>query len=326
MKSKNNKLFSDYATLAALITLWLVSIGVFVNFTTDLFEGYNLIKLIKLLTAFIAVLLFIYFIYKKRKKFRFYSLANEKDMEDDTFKAIILPISPPSRNIKFYFYYFNSVDSKENILNNEDTGKIDTVRKLKAFIEDKNIKEIYLKLESVNPLLLFSATGNDSVKDSKEILMYWLKNDIHDAKINWNWPVPLLIAARNFNKLEHIRLIGTEGDDGSWIHLHLLVFILLCLFNNANKDIDIKKHSIVSSENFTELTMLLDEIEKDLEDRFNYEEEDIAFDITGGQKPASVVGTFFTLKSRTPILYISKEYGFGKIKEINAIINIEPPE
>jgi len=333
---KKKKWPLDYIGLALLITLWLTSIGVFGNFVTDLIK-YGVINkglLLELFISAVIILLLIILLYKKRKKFKFYTLANEKDMEDDSFKAIILPISTLSKDLEMYFYYFNTDGNEERKLSEDDVRNIKNRDSLKNFIEDKNIRELYLKLESKNnsseeikitPLLLFSAEKKDNHDaEFKRLLIDWLKKI---DKIRWRWSVPLIIAAKNFNSLRHIRLIGTtEGDSGSFEDLYRLKFILLCLFSNLDNENGILSDSIKSFANFTELTKLLNKIEKDLEDKFDYKDEEIAFDITGGQKPVSIVGTFFTLKSRTPILYISQEKKFGVIKEINAIINIEPPE
>ena len=343
---KNKKILpKDYIILAIIITLWLTFIGVFGNFVTDLLnyfikygviinEGLLIIG-IKLFISAVIILLLIILLDRNKKKFRFYKIANEKNMEDDSFKAIILPISTPSIGINFY--YFDAIN-EERKLSEDDVRNIKNRDSLKNFIEDKNIRELYLKLESKNnsseeikitPLLLFSAEKKDNHDaESKRLLIDWLKEI---DNIRWSWSVPLIIAAKNFNSLRHIRLIGTtEGNRASFKDLYRLKFILLCLFSNLDNENSILSDSIKSFENFTELTKLLNKIEKDLEDKFDYKDEEIAFDITGGQKPVSVVGTFFTLKSRTPILYISQTDKqtdkFGVIKEINAIINIEPPE
>jgi len=338
---KNKKILPwDYIILATLITLWLTFIGVFGNFVTDLIK-YGVINkglLLELLISVVIIAVLVFFLYKNKKKFKFYKIANEKNMEDDSFKAIILPISTP--NIGINFYYFDAIN-EERKLSEDDVRNIKNRDLLKNFIEDKNIRELYLKLEiknnsseegKITPLPLFSAEKKDNHDaEFKRLLIDWLKKI---NEIRWNWSVPLIIAAKNFNSLRHIRLIGTtEGNKASFKDLYRLKFILLCLFSNLDNENGILSDSIKSFENFTELTKLLNKIEKDLEDKFDYKDEEIAFDITGGQKPVSVVGTFFTLKSRTPILYISqhtsqedKEDKFGAIKEINAIINIEPPE
>jgi len=386
MKNKE-RLPKDYKILAILITLWLTFIGVFGNYVTDLLN--YLIKLIKhvvnerhlldylikhvvneglliivikfIISALIITLLII-LLYKNKKKFKFYSLANEKDMEDDSFKAVILPISTPSISLEMYFYYFNTDGNgnEEIELSKDDIKNIKQYDAIENLIKSKNIKEIYLQLRNEkskkkegSPIQLFpniekynnteeskkilkewledcedeecNKEANTSANTSKEVLIKWLCC-LPKRKVKWNWSVPLLIAAKNFKKLEHIILIGSKGEGGSEEHLYLLNFILLCLFPCLRNENSIITQSVKSFENFTELTKLLDKIEDDLENKFDYKDEEIAFDITGGQKLVSVVGTFFTLKSRTPILYISQEDKFGTIKEINAIINIEPPE
>lgn len=317
-KSKNkNKLPRDYIELAILITLWLTFIGVFGNYITDIldysFSFINvvhnaiLILVIKLVISAVAILLLIFGLYRTRKKFKFYTLADEKDMKNNSFKALILPISTSNKTINFSY-----IDDKGNniILSEEDIKKINPL---------ENIKEIYLNIKKENEASLLPLNEKLGMKLEK-----WLEEN---RDIIGNWAVPLLIIAKNSKSLEHIRLIGTNGDDGSFRELYRLEFILISLFNKLREKDGIIMERIESFENFTGLTELLNKIEKDLEDKFNYEEEEIAFDITGGTKPVSIIGTFFTLKSRTPILYVSqKKDEFGKIKEINAIINIEPPE
>lgn len=178
----------------------------------------------------------------------------------------------------------------------------------------------------------------DKIKDATEIAASGLNNQNNIEKLeeilsrkdfeHWNWAVPLKMIINNKKsygkteggRLKHIRLIGTKDEGGSFGQLEILKTIIHTFFD----DMEIECEEISDFENFSGLTELFDKIEKKIKVEYNYKDEEIAIDITGGQKPISIVGTFFTLKSRTPILYLSQKD--GKIKEINAVINIEPPE
>ncbi len=160
------------------------------------------------------------------------------------------------------------------------------------------IKEIHLEPQdkkskcqlnvTINIRDIFSS--NDLITKIDEIL----EKDIN----SWNWRVPLTIILYNLKnyknnqkgRLEHIRLIGTEGEKGSFDQLIYLVILLQIFFKDFN--LDIKIHSVSSFENFDKLTEVFDEIKEDIEKKYRYEDNEIAIDVTRGQKIVSIVGTF----------------------------------
>ena len=323
MFKKFNK---DYFILAGLLSVWLILIGIAGNYFTDIIDNYFKntlpILLIKLFIMSVLLLLFISFLYVKKKRFKFYALSNEALMENDSFKAVILPISIPSKIIHFSYIDNNN---EERYLKDEDIENINLLGDVLDLVKQKNIKEIYLDVRNPEEdngntkCLIFSKNNEDEVEKNKRFIN-WLKEI---RQIKWNWAVQLLIIAKNSKSLEHIRLICTENNIDK---IYILKFIIICLLNKFGENEGIIAHKIKSFENFTILSELVEKIEEDFENRYNFKDKEIAFDITGGTKPVSVIGTFFTLKSKTPILYVSQEDEFGKILQINAIINIEPPE
>ncbi|MHB8292217.1 MAG: hypothetical protein ACYDEG_07115, partial [bacterium] len=140
---------------------------------------------------------------------------------------------------------------------------------------------------------------------------------------------------------------NNSNDNGSYHQLDKLEKLMKIFFSNNsdnNNDIKIIKRKLNDFENFTELSEKFEEIEEDIKKEYykeykehndnkikNYEnfkeinDTEIAYDITGGQKLVSVVGTFFSLKSQSPILYLSQNNN-DNIKVINAIYKMEPPE
>lgn len=331
--SKSKKRY-DYFVLAFLITAWLILAGIVGNYLTDIidycFHNVLWILIIKFIILLGLLLLSIYILYKEKKRFKFYAPANEIKMEDDSFKALILPISILTRNIDFSYIDNNN---EEKFLQDEDIKNIDSLAKFLNLVKQKNIKEIYLyvekeKNEDQKCLIFSSSIKNNGDKEIINNFVDWLKKI---NKIKWNWAVPLLIIAKNSKSLEHIRFICTENKDekkSSIGKIYILKFITICLLNQLGENDDgIFINKIESFENFTKLDGLIEEIEKDFENKYNFEDKEIAFDITGGQKLVSVIGAFFTLKSKTPILYVSQDDDkFGEILQINAIINIKPPE
>ncbi len=328
MFKKFNK---DYFILAGLLSVWLILIGIAGNYFTDIIDNYFKntlpILLIKLFIMSVLLLLFISFLYIKKKRFKFYALSNEVLMENDSFKAVILPISIPSKIININFSYIDN-NNEERYLEDEDIKNIKSLDDVLDLVKQKNIKEIYLDLRNSEKdngdtkCLIFSKKNNEDEVEKNKRFINWLE-EITKKKIRWNWAVQLLIIAKNSKSLEHIRFICTEDSIDK---IYILKFIIICLLNKIGENEGIIVCEIESFENFTILSELVEKIEEDFENRYNFKDKEIAFDITGGTKPVSVIGTFFTLKSRTPILYVSQEDEFGKILQINAIINIEPPE
>ena len=329
MFKKFNK---EYFILAGLLTVWLILIGIVGNYFTDIIDNYfnNTlpILLIKLLILLVLLLLFISFLYIKKKRFKFYALSNEVLMKNDSFRAIILPISILNKIVKFSYIDNNN---EEGYLNDEDIKNIESLGDVLGLVKQKNIKEIYLDVRNLEKdngntkCLIFSKNNEDEAEKNKRFIN-WLKEI---RQIRWNWAVQLLIIAKNSKSLEHIRFICTENkgeNKGSIDRIYILKFITICLYKKLGENDGIIVHEIKSFENFTILSELVAEIEEDFENRYNFKDKEIAFDITGGTKPVSVIGTFFTLKSRTPILYVSQDDEFGKVLQINAIINIKPPE
>lgn len=137
---------------------------------------------------------------------------------------------------------------------------------------------------------------------------------------------------------------NNNNDNSSYPQLDKLEKLMNIFFSNNSdnsNDIKIIKRKLNDFENFTELSEKFEEIEEDIKKEYfkeyndnkikNYEnykeinDTEIAYDITGGQKLVSVVGTFFSLKSQSPILYVSQNNN-DNIKVINAIYKMEPPE
>ena len=327
-KSKFLKILkSGWFGLSLLISLWLLIIGVLGSYITELLDyvirhchafylSYFLKLVIIICIFFIILLIVTYVIYGKKKKFKFYALSREGDAEPGKFKALILPVSTFKDSMEIEF------DPDIKILEKIGESNPETLRKTVKNITlyDKDKKDSY-KIYSKDFL---DNSGYDPVKKLDEIL-----GNLKKSRTLWSWAVPLTIIVHNKKdyqyhkkgRLEHVRLVGTSGDNGSFKQLGKLKIIVNTFF----KDIEIKCEEISDFEKFDELTNLFEKIAENIEEKFHYKDEEIAIDITGGQKIISVVGTFFTLKSRTPILYLSQKEG-GKIKEINAIINIEPPE
>ena len=104
-KIKLLKKHKDYIFLSFLISLWLVVLGILsVYFTNiiDILSGYLffsanknivLVLIVKSLIIIIIIALLVYLIFKNKKRFKFYSIANEQNLGENKFKAIVLPIS-----------------------------------------------------------------------------------------------------------------------------------------------------------------------------------------------------------------------------------------
>jgi hypothetical protein len=320
----------DYYILAFLISGWLILIGLLGNYITDIIDIFVkntiLALLLKLLVLIIIFICFIVLLYKNKKRFKFYALSNEKLMENNSFKAIIFPISIINKNV--YFSYTDYNNKAEN-LKDDDIKNIKTFEDILNLVKEKSIKEIYLNVNNSDkdsvPFLIFDKNDEDKAKKNKSFID-WLEKI---KQIRWSWAVPLLIMTKNSESIEHVRLICTKdtNNNGSINKIYLLKFIILCLFKKLDKNDGIIINEIESFEKFYILSELVEKIEKDFEETYNFNDKEIAFDVTGGNKIVSVIGTFFTLKSQTPILYVSQnENDFGKIWQINAIINIKPPE
>lgn len=297
----------DYFILAGLLTFWLILIGIAGNYFTDIIDNYFKntlpILVIKLLIIFGLLLLFIYFLYKNKKRFKFYALSNEVLMESDSFKAIILPISIPSKIVRFSYIDNNN---EEGYLKDEDIKNIDSSDDVLNLVKQKNIKEIYLDVgnsekDNGNPKCLIFSKDNENEEEKNKRFINWLAEI---RQIRWNWAVQLLIIAKNSKSLEHIRFICTENkgeNKGSIDKIYILKFITICLLKKLGENDGIIVHEIKSFENFTILSERVEKIEEDFENRYNFKDKEIAFDITAGTKLVSVIGTFFTLRSRTPI-------------------------
>ncbi len=325
------KINKEYTILALLISGWLIIIGLIGNYLTDLFDVFFkntlLIVITKIIILFILFILFIYLLYKNKKMFKFYNLSNETLMRDDSFKALILPISILRQEINFSYECDNG--DEKLYLKENDIENIENFDDIYNIVEKKNIKKIFINISNKNKefheYLIFQKNEFEYKNEKIKNFMEWLK-EINEIK--WSWAVPLLILSKNSKSIEHIRLICTKNtsNKGSVNDINKLKFIILCLFIKLRDNDGIKVHEIESFEKFSILSKLLEKIEEDFEKKYNFKEEEIAFDITGGNKPVSVIGTFFTLKSKTPILYVSQESEFGTVWQINAIINIKPPE
>jgi len=99
---KNHK---DYTILSILISLWLIVLGVLSIYFTNIMDilyqllfysvskNIVLILIIKSLIIICIIILLIYLIFKNKKRFKFYSIANEQNLGENKFKAIVLPIS-----------------------------------------------------------------------------------------------------------------------------------------------------------------------------------------------------------------------------------------
>lgn len=328
---KEIKINKEYTMLALLISGWLIIIGLLGNYLTDLldifFKNTLLIVIAKIIILFLIFLIFLLLLYKNKKMFKFYTLSNETSMKDDSFKALILPISILRQEITFSYECDNG--DEKLYLKENDIENIKNFDDIYNIVEQKNIKKIFLEINNKNkePYKYLIFQKNESEYQSEKIknFMEWLK-EINEIK--WSWAVPLLILSKNSKSIEHIRLICTKNtnNQGSMNDINKLQFIIFCLFNKLGGRNGIIVHEIESFEKFSSLSKLLEKIEEDFEKEYNFNEEEIAFDITGGNKPVSVIGTFFTLKSKTPILYISQESEFGMVWQINAVINIKPPE
>lgn len=355
---KNHK---DYIILSILISLWLIVLGIlsvyFANIIDVLFqflfhsisENIVLILVIKSLIIICIIILLIYLIFRNKKRFKFYSIANEQNLGENKFKAIVLPIS--------LFRDYNQLKIEEN--------------EQEISIKFKDNFSFQIKNGENNDIDCVNNFFNEIKKFEK----------LKQNRLGFNWEVPLKIiykVKKNQTKcpncLKYIVLLGTEGqlrsnpfnnnmnnmqqnndfnpsnnsnDNSSYPQLDKLEKLMKIFFSNHsdnNNDIKIIKRKLNNFENFTELSEKFEEIEEDIKKEYykefkeysynkikNYEnfkeinDTEIAYDITGGQKLVSVVGTFFSLKSQSPILYVSQNNN-DNIKVINAIYKMEPPE
>ena len=354
---KNHK---DYIILSILISLWLIVLGIlsvyFANITDVLFqflfhsisENIVLILVIKSLIIICIIILLIYLIFRNKKRFKFYSIANEQNLGENKLKAIVLPIS--------LFRDYNQLKIEEN--------------EQEISIKFKDNFSFQIKNGENNDIDCVNNFFNEIKKFEK----------LKQNRLGFNWEVPLKIIYKIKknqtncpNCLKYIVLLGTEGqlntnllnnnaqnnndvnsnnnnnngNNGSYQQLDKLEKLIKIFFFNRsdnNDDIKIIKRKLNDFENFTELSEKFEEIEEDIKKEYykeykehndniikNYEnfkgidDTEIVYDITGGQKLVSVAGTFFSLKSQSPILYVSQNNN-DTIKVINAIYKMEPPE
>ncbi|MHB1692616.1 MAG: hypothetical protein ACYCUW_01860 [bacterium] len=278
----------------------------------------------------------IYLIFRNKKRFTFYSIANEQNLGENKLKAVVFPVST------FGDYDKLRIDDNEN----------------KILVTLKNYKYSFnFEINKENNQGAIRNSG-ESFYEINKFFEYLKKNNIY-----FTWGVPLKIIYqilknqnnKNSGYLKYIVMLGTadskneKGDkiSGSFSQLDKLeelikIFFLKCGGNCF--DFEIIKKEINDFENFTKLSEKFEEIEDDIKKEYyqkyiNYnknknsknfkeiKDEDIAYDITGGQKLVSVAGMFFSLKSRSPILYVSQSNNDNiKVKIINAIFKGEPPE
>ena len=349
---------TDYIILSSLISLWLIVLGIlsvyFANIIDVLFQSLfhsinkniALILIIKSLIIICIIILLIYLIFRNKKRFKFYSIANEQNLGENKFKAIVLPIS------SLLFRDYNQLKIEEN-------GQ-------EISIQFKDNFSFQIKNSENNNIDCVNNFFNEIKKFEK----------LKQSRLGFNWEVPLKIIYKIKknqikcpNCLKYIVLLGTEGqlssnrhfnnnmqqnndfnssnnnnDNSSYPQLDKLEKLMNIFFSNNSdnsNDIKIIKRKLNDFENFTELSEKFEEIEEDIKKEYfkeyndnkikNYEnykeinDTEIAYDITGGQKLVSVVGTFFSLKSQSPILYVSQNNN-DNIKVINAIYKMEPPE
>ena len=333
---KNHK---DYIILSILISLWLIVLGILSVYFANIIDVLSrylfhfvsknivLILIIKSLIIICIIILLIYLIFKNKKRFKFYSIANEQNLGENKFKAIVLPIS--------LFRDYNQLKIEEN-------GQEISIKFKDNFSFQIKNGENY-DIDCINNFF------NEIKKFEK----------LKQNRLGFNWEVPLKIIykiKKNQTKcpdcLKYIVLLGTEGqlssnpfnnnmrqnndfnssnnsnDNSSYPQLDKLEKLMKIFFSNHsdnNNDIKIIKRKLNNFENFTELSEKFEEIEEDIKKEYykefkeysynkikNYEnfkeinDTEIAYDITGGQKLVSVAGTFFSLKSQSPILYVSK--------------------
>ncbi len=363
---KDIKKHKDYIYLSILISLWLIVLGVLSVYSANIIDVLSrlifysisknivLILVIKSLIIICIIILLIYLIFRNKKRFKFYSVANEQNLGENKFKAIVLPISlfknydklkieENEQGISIKFNDFNSFNFQiKNGGNCDESNNIDSINdffnEIKKF---ENLNKIRLGFNWEVPLkIIYKIKKNQTNCPNclKYIVLLGTEGQLNTNLLNNN--------AQNNNDVNSNNN-NNNGNNGSYQQLDKLEKLIKIFFFNRsdnNDDIKIIKRKLNDFENFTELSEKFEEIEEDIKKEYykeykehndniikNYEnfkgidDTEIVYDITGGQKLVSVAGTFFSLKSQSPILYVSQNNN-DTIKVINAIYKMEPPE
>lgn len=119
-------------------------------------------------------------------------------------------------------------------------------------------------------------------------------------KIRWNWQQILRGLVPHMSSLEHVYLVGSKGDTGSFKDLNKAKAFIGKYLNN----IKIIKHDrAVDFENFD---MLVKALEKAilLLKKHDLSERDIVIDVTGGHKTTSIAGAMITINSVVTFQYV----------------------
>ncbi|RZD17173.1 MAG: hypothetical protein EVJ46_02790 [Candidatus Acididesulfobacter guangdongensis] len=374
-KIKLLKKHKDYIFLSFLISLWLVVLGILsVYFTNiiDILSGYLffsanknivLVLIVKSLIIIIIIALLVYLIFKNKKRFKFYSIANEQNLGENKFKAVVLPISlfreyeklkieenRQEVSIKFKDDFSFQIKNYENNNNNNIDCVNDFFNEIKKF---ERLKQNRLGFNWEVPLKIIYKIKKNQTKHPNCLRYVILLGTCNAQNAVNNADNKFQKSSINADNSGNYNNDDNKNKQGSYLQLDKLEKLIKIFFSNNNSDakdgIKIIKRKLNDFENFTELSEIFEEIEEDIKKEYyqeyiqeerkqlnknkikNYEnykeinDTEIAYDITGGQKLVSVVGTFFSLKSQSPILYVSQDNS-DNIKVINAIYKMEPPE
>lgn len=201
---------------------------------------------------------------------------------------------------------------RTRLLKNEDAEKRKHLFLFLSFITPETEKTNGIP---DNLTLLFSSLGEDLniIKKRKEIDIFW-----------WKWEMPFRAIYHHLGILESVTIICSKESLGQ-VHLFLNIckkytelervnFLLLTLKKkypevvdmqllspgNIFHSQDVSRFEGLDFENFDQLTdALLYLIRK-----FKHAEKEIMIDITGGQKPTSIVGASVTFNQKIKAQYV----------------------
>ena len=125
-------------------------------------------------------------------------------------------------------------------------------------------------------------------------------------KIRWNWQQILRGLSPHRSSLEHVYLVGSKGDNGSFKDLDKATNFIGKYFKN----IRIAKHDrAIDFENFDVLVKALERAILLLK-KHDFTEKDIVIDVTGGQKTTSIAGAMITINSVVTFQYVQTSTPF----------------
>lgn len=303
------------------------------------FNNSSFIFIAKIIVSLILLILLLKWTNKERKKFSYIAIPEERDLEEGSIEALILPISKP-----------NTINNVQ--IENDGGLKKLTIQYKKP--KEDNIPEKSDEIIEFKESEALSRIRKLLIPDKDE------KDRNKAQKIFDNWEMPLISVYRNVAKegktggLKQLWLIGSLDDynnkgekkEGSAKSLIKIINILFAFFENKF-DIYLyregEEEKKVFKVDFNNLYRLNDEsfinkiavdfnnvdsmnrIFKDIIDyirKGGITEHKIAIDITGGQKPVSIAGAFATLKFKTKNIYVDTNHK-PNIKMIDAIIETE---